>query len=219
MDAEVAALNPAPEVSVARGRVADPDLILRARSGEAEAREELAAHCRRSAYLFALHLVGDPDEALDLAQETVIRLLGALPRFSPERPLRPWLLTIVRNLARDRWRRLRLRRAESLDAPELDLSRHLADPASDPEHDARRAEVRRALWTGLSALPADLREILVLRDYHDLSYAEAAKVLGVPIGTVMSRLHRARNRLRGRLVAERPDLFSEARQGGAGHDD
>jgi RNA polymerase sigma-70 factor (ECF subfamily) len=215
VEAEAATLSP----TLARPPVAESDLILRARGGEAEAREELAARCRRSAYLFALQLVGDRDEALDLAQETVIRLLGALPRFRPERPLRPWLLTIVRNLARDRWRRLKVRRAESLDAPEVDLTRYLADTAANPERDARRAEMRQVLWKGLSALPPKLREILVLRDYHDLSYAEAAQVLDVPIGTVMSRLHRARNRLREKLLADHPELFSGVREGGAEHDD
>lgn len=215
METEVAVLTPSLPLSPAS---AESELITRARGGEAEAREELAGRCRRSAYLFALQLVGDSEEAKDLAQETVIRLLGALPRFRPERPLRPWLLTIVRNLVRDRWRRLKVRRAESLDAPAPDLSRHLADPSADPERDVRRDEVRRAVWAGLSKLPNDQREILVLRDFHDLSYAEAAKVLGVPLGTVMSRLHRARARLRQQLVEEFPDLFPSAHSGGAEHD-
>jgi RNA polymerase sigma-70 factor, ECF subfamily len=196
----------------------DGDLVVRARGGEADAREELASRCRKSAYLFALQLMGDADAALDIAQEAVIRFLGMLPQFQPERPMQPWLLTVVRNLARDRWRRGRVRRAESLDAPELDLAQRLADPAADPELDARQHELQRVVWSALSALPHDLREILVLRDYHDLSYAEAAEVLEIPIGTVMSRLHRARKQVRERLLASHPELFSTLHGGGAEHE-
>jgi RNA polymerase sigma-70 factor (ECF subfamily) len=75
------------------------------------------------------------------------------------------------------------------------------------------------VWSALSGLPHDLREILVLRDYHDFSYAEAATVLDVPIGTVMSRLHRARKLVRGRLLEAHPGLFQTMHDGGAEHDD
>lgn len=175
------------------------DLVLLARQGEREAREELAGQCRRVAYLFALQLLGNPDDAMDVAQEALLRLFATLPRFDPERPLKPWLLSIVRNQARDLWRRRKVRRADSLDDDRRDLSRELADTAADPERDARREELRRQVWRALSGLPPKLKEILVLRDYHDLTYAEIAAVLKIPLGTVMSRLHRARAELRRQL--------------------
>ncbi|MDX1501903.1 MAG: RNA polymerase sigma factor [Thermoanaerobaculia bacterium] len=182
------------------------ELVARAREGQDDAREALAAQCRQTAYTFALQLLGDPDDALDVAQESVLRFFLKLRRFDPSRPLRPWLLTIVRNQVRDLWRRRRVRRADSLDDQDADLSREVVDPTADPERDASRVELRRRLWRALSALPPKLREILVLRDYHDLSYSEIAGVLEIPAGTVMSRLHRARAELRRQLGDERGGL-------------
>ena len=187
------------------------ELVVRAQAGHRDAREALAAHCRHTAYTFALQLLGNRDDALDVAQESVLRFFQNLRRFDASRAVEPWLLTIVRNRVRDLWRRRKVRRADSLDDDEEgDLSREVVDPAADPERDAARDELRRSLWRTLGELPAKLREILVLRDYHDLSYAEIASVLEIPTGTVMSRLHRARAELRERLAADRAELLRAA---------
>ena len=176
----------------------DPDgqTMRRAQEGDAEAREELARSCQRSAYLFGLQLLRNREDALDVAQEATLRVLGSLSRFDADRPLRPWLLRITRNLVHDRWRRSRNR----TDVP---LSEEiLAEPDSvDPEKRLERLERQRLVWRELAALPEDAREIVVLRDYRDLSYAEIAEVLDVPLGTVMSRLHRARTKLGERVRA------------------
>lgn len=189
--------------------MADGDLVRRARAGEQEAREELARRHRRSAYLLALHLLRDPDDAMDVSQEAMLRFFTNLDRFEPRRPVKPWLLAIVRNQARDLWRRRKVRKAESLDDGEGDLSMRLIDAHADPERDARRSQLRRRIWRCLSELSDKKREILVLRDYHDLTYSEIASVLAVPIGTVMSRLHGARKALREVLLAEGGDLSAE----------
>ncbi len=181
----------------------DPDLVLRAQSGEREARDELARRHGRSAYLLALQLLGNPADAQDVAQESLLRFFAGLRRLDPRRPVQPWLFTIVRNRARDVWRRRKVRRAESLDAPGSvgeGLGRQVADERADPEADLHRAELKRRVWRALGELSPARREILVLRDYHDLSYAEIAAVLGIPKGTVMSRLHGARKALRERLL-------------------
>lgn len=177
------------------------DLLLRAKNGEPAARDELAREHRQAAYLFALQLVGNADDAMDLAQEAMLRFFTTLDRFQANRSVRPWLFTIVRNLARDFWRRGKLRRHQSLDEGVPDLSLALADPAANPERDTLRDERRRQVWRVLSTLPTAKREILVLRDFHDLSYAEIAKVLRIPVGTVMSRLHAARQLLRREFLA------------------
>jgi len=177
------------------------DLLLRAKRGEPAACDELARDHRQAAYIFALHLVGNPDDAKDLAQEAMLRFFSTLDRFHPDRPVRPWLFSIVRNLARDFWRRGKLRRHQSLDEGVPDLSRALADPAANPEQATLEDERRQRLWKALSLLPAAKREILVLRDFHDLPYADIAKVLRIPIGTVMSRLHAARKNLRREFLA------------------
>lgn len=175
------------------------ELVARARSGETEAREELARRLVRPAYLLALQLLRDPEGARDIAQEGLLRFFTHLDRIDPQRPPRPWLFAIVRNLVRDRQRhrqRWRMREIEGTDAVEL------VDPAADAEVEAQRQELRRRVWRALASLPEKHREILVLRDYQDLTYAEIAQVLGVALGTVMSRLHRARRALRDRLEAQ-----------------
>jgi RNA polymerase sigma-70 factor (ECF subfamily) len=173
-----------------------------AQRGEAEARERLARRCRRSAYLLALHLLGDPDRARDVAQEAMVRFFRSLGRLDSSRPVRPWLFRVVRNQVNDLWRRGRMRRTEALDGRAGDLAGELKDPSGDPEESAQRHELRRRLWQALAALPTAKREIMVLRDYHDLSYAEIAAVLRIPVGTVMSRLHAARKALREALGSE-----------------
>ena len=188
------ALSVSQTVVVASNR-SDHDLVRQAQAGRGEAREELAHRFRQSAYLLALQLLGNRDEALDVAQESMLRFFVSLERFSPDRPVRPWLLTIVRNQVRDLWRRQGVRRTESLDATP-DLSRTLTDPSSTPEDLARRSQLRRRIWSSMSRMTPKGREILVLRDFHDLSYAEIAEVLSIPLGTVMSQLHGARTQLR-----------------------
>lgn len=174
---------------------ADPEAsrqrVLRAQAGDEAARDELALECGRDAFAFALQLTRDREDALDVAQETVLRLFRSLGRFDADRPLRPWLLSIAHNLVRDGWRRGRARRAVELDADLLvDASEE-----GDPERRLRRLELQRRVWRALAELPEEAREIVVLRDYRDCSYAEIAGILGIPPGTVMSRLHRARARL------------------------
>lgn len=190
------AMSPLP---VALGTI-DTELVLQAKSGVAEAREELARRYREPAYLLGLQLTGNREDALDVAQDALMRFFATLDRFQEERPVRPYLLRIVRNRAMDLFRRRRIRRAESLDAGEL--PRQIADDRPGPEEATRRDELRRRVWRAVSELVPAKREILVLRDYHDLAYAEIAKVLGIPIGTVMSRLHAARKALREILVAD-----------------
>jgi len=104
--------------------------------------------------------------------------------------VRPWLFAIVRNRARDLWRRRAARPAQPLD-PEL-LTTQLIDAGPTPEQVYADTERTRRVWHAVAELSPDHREILVLRDGQDLSYAEIARVLGIPAGTVMSRLHAAR---------------------------
>jgi RNA polymerase sigma-70 factor (ECF subfamily) len=163
-------------------------LLRAAFAGDAGAWEALLRRCRRTAYLFALQLTGDPDEALDAAQESLLRLFRHRGRFDPARPLRPWLLKIVRNTVADSRRRDAVRRR----AAETVLAAGGGRSPEDPHGEAERQETRRMVWEALGELDAAAREILILREYHDLPYREIAEVLGIPVGTVMSRLHAAR---------------------------
>jgi RNA polymerase sigma-70 factor (ECF subfamily) len=187
--------------------------VILAQQGEADALDELARSCRQQAYVFALQLIGHPDDALDVAQDAMVRFFRSLGRFDPSRPVRPWLLRIVRNLVRDRARRLRIRRTESLEPANDDALRFdPRDDAPDPEALATRREQQALVWKCLQELHPRYREVLVLRDYQDLSYADIATTLKIPRGTVMSRLHRARRLLQAEVRKHRPGT-GEARDG------
>jgi RNA polymerase sigma-70 factor (ECF subfamily) len=182
--------------------MSEAELIRSASAGLAEAREELARRYRGPAYVLALQLLGNREDALDVAQEAMLRLFATLGRLTPGRAVRPWLLAIVRNQARDLWRRQRVRRTEPIEGRAERLAAELIVRAPDPEEATGRAELRRWVWRALARLSEDHREIVVLRDFHGLSYDEIAHVLDIKAGTVMSRLHAARRQLRARLLED-----------------
>ena len=148
-----------------------------------------------AAYGFARWLTRDPVAAQDLAQEAMLRALRYFHAFRGEEA-RPWLLRIVRNT----WIDFRAKRAGE---QPLEVVENRAAEGPDPEESAVASDRRRHVAAALAALPAEAREILVLREIEDLSYRHIATVLDLPIGTVMSRLARAREKLaadlRGRL--------------------
>ena len=200
MDTEIALRLTRPAVRVA-ATANDPQLLVEAQAGGRGARDELARRMRGPAFVLALQLVGNRDDALDIAQDALLRLFQHLGRVAPDRPVRPWLFAIVRNRARDLWRSRAARPNESLDA-RPDVAEHIAAPAGDPEQQAALRQRARRIWSAIATLSHAHREMLVLRDFHDLSYAEIAQVLAIPIGTVMSRLHAARAALRAALEAK-----------------
>ncbi len=204
--------QPAP-AAVAANLPAESHTVVLAQRGETAALDELARSCRQQAYVFALQLIGNPDDALDVAQDAMVRFFRSLGRFDSTRPVRPWLLRIVRNLVRDRARRNRIRRTESLEPADDDALRfEPRDDSPDPEALAERRQLQQLVWECLQELPPQYRETLVLRDYQDLAYAEIASTLNIPRGTVMSRLHRAR-RLLHDLVHEKQRSTGEVRNG------
>lgn len=183
----------------------DRALLESVRGGDLRAREALARRVGDSAYVFAFQLTGGSQASRDIAQDSVLRFFQHLGAFDADRALDPWLYQIVRNRVRDLSRRDRLRRHESLDAW-LEQGRPVvADPTADPAADAEREELRRRVWRAISQLTAAHREIIVLRDYNDLSYREIAETLAIPEGTVMSRLHAARRCLR-QIISTEDDL-------------
>ncbi len=177
----------------------DQELVDQALAGRREARETLARRHRQAAYLLALQMLGNRDDAMDVAQEAMLRFFSSLGTFDRERRVQPWLFAIVRNQVRDLWRRRKRRPGEELGEAGEALTRHLVDPGANPEANLRRNELKHRVWRALAELTAAQREIIVLRDFHDLSYSDIAGVLDIPIGTVMSRLHGARRQLRARL--------------------
>lgn len=181
----------------------DHRLVGSALAGDERAREDLGRRVGRSAYVFALQIVRDREVALDIAQDGVLRFFSALDRFDADRPIDPWLYQIVRNQARDRARRERLRNHDSLEVHLEAGGAEGVTSTDDPVRLAESSDLQRRIWRAVSDLSDAQREIFVLRDHHGLSYREIADVLSIPSGTVMSRLHAARTRLRELLAAER----------------
>ncbi|REK01002.1 MAG: RNA polymerase sigma factor [Acidobacteria bacterium] len=180
------------------------ELVAGSLRGEAKALEALALSLRPHAYRLALQLLGNHEDALDCAQESLLRFFAHLGSYDPRQPLLPWVRRIVRNRAIDMLRRRRVRRADSLDTsgPEGEAI-ELVDPnVAEPTESLQLARRRRLVWSCLQEMNQTQKEILVLRDYQDLSYREIADELGIPTGTVMSRLHRARAELRRLVIGE-----------------
>ena len=153
-----------------------------------------------AAYNLARWLVRDAHDAQDVVQDALVRALRHFDGFRGGDP-RPWLLAIVRNAA-FAW--LGSRRPGEVEVPddELDAALAVGAPPSDPESLAIRRAERREIDAAIAALPIAFREALVLRELEELSYRDIARITGVPIGTVMSRLSRARHLL---AIALRPE--------------
>jgi len=138
---------------------------------------------------FARYLARDADHADDLVQETLIRALGALPQLDPDGNLRAWLFTILQNVLRGEWRRRR-RSPVRLDIP--------IENAPQPTRSGGQMESAslRELAAAIRELPPRFREVLMLCGVEGFDYEEAARILGIPVGTVRSRLSRARAMLK-----------------------
>lgn len=183
----------------------DAALIERWRSGDERAFEELVARYEKRVYNLCYRMSGNADDAGDLTQEAFVRVYAALPNFRGQSSFATWLYRIATNICLDELRRRGREPARSLDqpAPAEDgrLMPQTADPAAGPPEEIERAELRAAVLGGIAALQPDHRAVLVLRDLQGLSYEEIAAALGCSLGTVKSRLNRARLALKERLAA------------------
>jgi len=183
-------------------------LIQRCTAGEESACAELVASHERMVFQLAVHLLGDRDEALDLSQEVFLRVFRTLPSFRGQSALKTWIYRIAINQARNRqrwWRRRRRSDQVQLEQHVLDYG-ELKQPgdADAPDRALVRKQMAARLWAALDALPFDQRTVIVLREIDGLSYEEIAESLSVAVGTVKSRLTRARQTLRHQLTEVRP---------------
>ena len=162
-----------------------------------EAAYELAVRQHKDGLFgFASHMLRDREEALDVAQEAMIRLWEHRSQVEPERA-RAWLMRTAHNLCIDRIRR-RKTRNEVADGEEVVQWRESNDP--DPARLAESSALGRQLGKTLGELDPVDRAVIVMREIQELPYKEIAETMGMPLGTVKARLHRARERLRERLI-------------------
>ncbi|WP_394652005.1 RNA polymerase sigma factor [uncultured Sphingomonas sp.] len=173
----------------------DGDLAGRSVAGDDAAFTEIMRRHRQRVYRLILANVADPDEALDLVQETFVSAHGALRRFDPARPMPAWLARIALNKCRDWGRRRAVRRLFNISTPLDEIAELHADdrPLQDAEA-ADRAEMER-LSRAIAQLPATQREPLVLCAVEGLSQADAASILAISEKAVETRIRRARARL------------------------
>jgi RNA polymerase sigma-70 factor, ECF subfamily len=167
--------------------------------------EEDALALADQVYRVARHLVGNREEAEDLMQEAYARAFRSWRSFTPGTNLRAWLLRILTNLNIDRGRRLqRTPDTQPLEATDYFLVDKLEE-AGGPISEEERVDERLSqdtIVSALSAVPHDFRDVIVLVDIGEFTYGDAAQILDIPIGTVMSRLHRGRRILKTQLAEE-----------------
>jgi len=192
-------------------RLDESTLIRHAANGDAAAWEPLVLAHEEAVFRLAYLFLGDPDDAADVAQEAFLRAWNHIQSFDPTRPLRPWLLSIVTNLARNRYRS-----AGRYLAALTRGFRNEPAPANIEEKSAQHLEASE-LWKAVQTLNMPDQQIVYLRYFLDLSVTETAEVLQVAEGTVKSRLSRALERLRGIIQQEFP-VLAERREGHEGRD-
>jgi len=176
----------------------DRELIRRCRAGDVAAFEPLVERYRQRVWRLAYQILRDREEAWDCAQEAFVRAYSSLASFRGQSAFYTWLFRITVNVATDRHRARAARgRALGVDpVPEEEWERTAPDPEAGPEQVAVQSEQRERIQRALDTLPLKARTIIILSDVEGLSYRELASVLNCPMGTVMSRLHNARRKLR-----------------------
>ncbi len=172
----------------------DHELMHRWRTGDAAAFALLVRRWEDRLGLFVARLLGSRADVEDVCQEVFIRVLGARERYRSQGSFSTWLYRIALNVARDNRRRQKRQGPQA-----LSLEHEVASPAHAPDAMLAQREAGELIDRALAAIPPDLREVLVLKHFGKLSFAETAAVLDLPVSTVKSRVQAALNQLRGEL--------------------
>jgi RNA polymerase sigma-70 factor (ECF subfamily) len=181
----------------------DVDLVRSAQKGDMQAFEELVARHRDKVYARAYSMMRNEDEALDLSQDAWVKGWQRLGQFQGDSSFVTWMIRIVINLCLDQLRKLKRKRAESLEAMEEEsggIERQLQAVIPNPTEGLERAELRLRLDRALTLLSPEHRSVLILHEFEQLDYKEIARRMKCSIGTVMSRLFYARRRMASLLA-------------------
>ena len=183
----------------------EQELINRAKNGDHSAFEQLLIQNQDRVFSLALRMVNNREDAADLAQEAFLKAWQGLPSFQGESAFSTWVYRLTTNVCidfiRKQKRRQEIEPVASLDDQEVSWAQP-ADHSQDPQHRLEREELSRAVARGLDRLPDHQRQVLVMRELSGLSYQEIAEQLSLDLGTVKSRIARARLALRKILLAE-----------------
>jgi RNA polymerase sigma-70 factor, ECF subfamily len=201
--AEGLSVKPVPSIAWTEVGGREAALIQRCAAGDEDACAELVAEHQRMVYQLSLNLLSDHNEALDLSQEVFLRVFRTIHTFRGHSSLRTWIYRIVVNQARNRQRWWRRRHRSQ----QVSLDQHIQDHGDLPESEQGASpdrllgqkQLAERIRAALERLPFDQKTALVLRELDGLSYEEIGYSLGIAVGTVKSRLARARESLRGQL--------------------
>lgn len=187
-------------------------LLERAKKGEVEAFELLIERYQKKVFNIALKMLGNYDDASELAQEAFIKIYKSIKGFKEESSFSTWVYRIATNVCLDELRKRKNRKLTYLDeviqSEDGDLKREIADQGLSPDAIAEQKELKRALNQAILSLSEEHRVVLIMRDLHGMTYEEIAKVTKCPEGTVKSRINRARLSLKETLYKNK-ELFSE----------
>lgn len=173
------------------------ELVVKCQAGDARFYEPLVRAYEPAGMRIALGMMGNVDDARDAVQEAFVKAWNALARFDRKRAFGPWFYQILRNHCRDM---LRSRASRfQIEVVDEHVEAHPSDAEAGPERSRERNAAAEALWRGLERIGPDHREVLVLKELEGLRYPEIASILGIPEGTVASRLFHARRALRDAL--------------------
>jgi RNA polymerase sigma-70 factor (ECF subfamily) len=187
---------------MADATVSDSDLVLRACRGDTDAFADLVDRYQDYIYNAVVHMVGPSADAEDLAQEAFLKAFRSLKGFRREAEFSTWLYGIMLNCVRSHWRRQGRRKDAASLTDKAAANGAMNEPRSpedDPFAHSVRAETVAAVRKAIAGLDTELREVIVMRDIQGLSYQQLAQTLRLPLGTVKSRLFRARFALKERI--------------------
>jgi RNA polymerase sigma-70 factor (ECF subfamily) len=173
--------------------IGDAECVKRVQRGDTESFEILVRRHQNTTFNLIYRFLGDYDEATDTAQEVFLSAYKSIQQFRGEANFSTWLYRIAFNHASTRRKSLNSKRQRQIT---LEDDVVLVDRGADPETSAERKEIQQCVQQALNSLDGDDAQIIVLRDLQDVSYEDIAETLDVPVGTVKSRLHRARQALR-----------------------
>lgn len=181
----------------------DEDLVLAVQAGDTESLGALVARWERPLFRFVYRLEPRTEDARDICQETFLRVLKRADRFRRGARFSTWMYQIALNLCRDRVRRRRRWRlvlAEGVEPPEKAATPTAADVENDPSRSAERKEMSEAVLEALRLIPAEQREVVLLKEYEGLKFREIAEIVGCPESTVKSRMYYGLTGIRNRLA-------------------
>ncbi|MBI2425128.1 MAG: sigma-70 family RNA polymerase sigma factor [Candidatus Hydrogenedentes bacterium] len=181
------------------------DLLTAAREGDRAAFGALVKAYQRRAYAIAYGFVGNREDALELAQDAFARAYQAMPRFDTSMPFYPWLYRIIKNSSLNFLKKRKRRGESSLDSM-MESGFDAIDAQRTPDAQVELDDVQFAVRAALTKLSPEQREIIRLRHFLEMSYGEIAEALAIPQGTVMSRLHGARKRLKSIIEESAPSV-------------